>query len=122
MSKHRENRVNVMMASTIGAGNLMFEGMVRNISRNGFMVADLPMRFNPQGKKVSALISCQQGTFKMDARPAWVKEQGGAQDVGFEILGYGNEWIQLLDILDPLDKDLQHHTDWVDQAVEHPKG
>ncbi len=122
MSKHRENRVSVMMTSTIGAGNLMFEGMVRNISRNGFMVTGLPMRFNPDEEKISSIISGRHGTFKMDARPAWVKEQGGTQDVGFEILDYGNEWIQLLDILDPIDKDLQHHTDWVDQAVENPKG
>lgn len=110
--KNREHRVPVVMTVTLGAGNFMFEGMVTNISRNGFMVADVPMRFNPQEKKVSALISCRQGTYKMNVKPTWVKPSGTVQDVGFEILGYGGEWTKLLNILDPIDRVTDAATNW----------
>jgi hypothetical protein len=122
MSKIRENRVDVMMISTIGAGNFMFEGTVNNISRNGFMVAGLPMRFNSDEKKMSSIISCRQGSFKMNVRASWVKPSGGLQDAGFEILDYGSAWMRLLDELDPVNRDLQRRTAWVDKAVEHPNG
>ncbi len=109
---HRENRVPVMMEVTIGAGNFMFDGMVSNISRNGFMVEDVPLRFNPTQKNVSAVINCRQGVFKMQVRPTWIKTSGGVQTVGFEILDFGSGWIKLLDIFDPIDKG--DASSWVD--------
>lgn len=100
----RENRVPVYMTVTLGAGNFMFEGIVTNISRNGFGVEDVPLRFNAEEKKVSALINCRQGVFKMNVKPTWVKLVGMQQTVGFEILGYGSEWTKLLNILDPINR------------------
>ncbi|MDA3834615.1 MAG: PilZ domain-containing protein [Spirochaetales bacterium] len=110
--KNRENRVPVAMTVTLGAGNFMFEGMVTNISRNGFMVADVPKRFDPEEGKVSALITCRQGTFKMNVKPTWVNSGGMEQDVGFEILGYEEEWTKLLNLLDPINRKTDSATDW----------
>jgi hypothetical protein len=112
--ENRENRVPVMMTVTIGAGNFMFEGMVANISRNGFMVEDVPLRFNSEEKKISAVISCRQGVFKMKVRPTWLKVSGMMQTVGFEILGYGADWTKLLNILDPVNRGALTVPSWTD--------
>ncbi len=113
MKQIRENRVDVTLRTTIGAGNFMFEGMVANISRNGFKVTDLPMRFNPNEKKISTLITTPFGSYKLAARSTWVKESDHSQDVGFEIISYGSEWMQLMDRLDPVEKRGESVTNWV---------
>ncbi len=113
--ENRENRVPVMMTVTIGAGNFMFEGMVVNISRNGFMVEDVPLRFNPKEKKISAVINCRQGVFKMNVRPTWIKTAGMAHVVGFTILGYGADWTKLLNTLDPINRATNAVASWVDE-------
>ena len=112
--ENRENRVPVMMSVTIGAGNFMFEGMVANISRNGFMVEGVPLRFNAHEKKMSAVIGCRQDVFKIKVRPTWVKVLGMTQTVGFEILGYGAEWTKLLNILDPINHGTANIPSWTD--------
>ena len=113
MKKNRENRVAVQLATTIGVGNFMFEGMVANISRNGLKVTDLPMRFNPTDKDISTIIATPQGNFRMAVRPTWVKESGHSQDVGFEILSFRDSWMELLDKLDPITRPRDAALDWV---------
>lgn len=110
---NRENRVPVMMTVTIGVGNFMFEGTVTNISRNGFMVEDVPIRFNPKEKKISAVINCRQGVFKMNVRPKWIKTSKMVQTVGFTILGYGAEWTKLLNTLDPISRTSDAVASWI---------
>ncbi len=116
MKQNRENRVDVTLKTTIGAGNFMFEGMVANISRNGFKVTDLPMRFNPSEKKISTIITTPKGSYKLAVKSTWVKESGYSQDVGFEIISFGSEWMQLMDRLDPVGKHGQRITNWVHEV------
>jgi len=116
MARHRENRVKVALATTIGAGNFMFEGMVANISRNGLKVTDLPMRFNPREKKISTIIATPQGNFKVDVRSTWVKKTGYSQDVGFEIISFDSEWMHLMDRLDPVGDRGERVTNWVSRV------
>jgi hypothetical protein len=116
MTKYRENRVTVALTTTVGAGNFMFEGMVANISRNGLKVTDLPMRFNPDEKKISTIIATPQGNFRMDVRTTWVRDAGYSKDVGFEILSFGDKWIQLLDRLDPVERRGERVTNWVSRV------
>ncbi len=115
MNKLRENRVDVALNTTIGVGNFMFEGMVANISRNGFKVTDLPMRFNPRAKQISTIISTPDGNYKLVVRSKWVKELGYSQDVGFEIVTFGSDWMQFLDSVDPIEKKKESNsfTSWV---------
>jgi len=117
MKQYRENRVTVTLQTTIGAENFMFEGMVANISRNGFKVTDLPMHFNPKAKKISTIISTPKGTYKLQVRTMWVNVSGASQDVGFEIIDFGGEWMNLMDRLDPVEERGERVTNWV-QAVQ----
>jgi len=112
MKKYRENRVDVAMTTTVGAGNFMFEGVVANVSRNGFKVTDLPMRFDPNTENISTVIATPKGSFKMDVRTTWVKSTPYSKDVGFEILSYGTRWMQLLDELDPVTRRTDSATNW----------
>ena len=116
MMKYRENRVAVALATVVGAGNFMFEGLVANISRNGLKITDLPERFDPNEKKISTIITTPQGPFRLDVRPTWVKDFGYSQDVGFEILSFEDKWLEFLDRLDPVEEHDGQATDGVTQV------
>lgn len=116
MKRNRENRVDVALTTTIGVGNFMFEGMVTNVSRNGFMVTDLPIRFDPNAKNISTIIATPRGNFKLEVRPTWVRASNYSKDVGFEILSYGSRWMQLLDELDPVVRRTDAATNWASDA------
>lgn len=103
---NRENRVGVMMMATISSDNFFFEGMVQDVSRNGFKMADIPTKFDPKSAECVAVISNKGKSYKLNVRPTWSSEAGIQQVVGFQIISPPSEWIYLMDELDPQEKDI----------------
>ncbi len=101
MTKFNENRVDVVLAITIGAGNLIFEGTVANISAHGFKVIGLPLRFDPQEKNIQTIIATHQGNFRLKVQVRWLIVTNQTLEVGFEIINHGDNWLQFIEGLEP---------------------
>lgn len=101
MTKYNEYRVDVMLPTTIGVGNLIFEGVVTNISANGFKVVDLPLRFDSDEEKMLTIIATPQGNFRLSVQVRWMIVAGQMLEVGFEIIKSDNKWLQFVDHLEP---------------------
>ncbi len=104
--QNREPRVEFQMVSTIADGNMLFEGMVSNISRNGLKVVDLPTKCRMKAKEYKAVISAKGRNYRLSLYPVWMEKNGMHIEVGFKIVTPTADWYLLLKELDPPERDI----------------
>jgi hypothetical protein len=73
-----------------------FRGKVRNVSRYGLCLADLPEEVDERNKLWSLLIKGKDLTCKIAASPRWSVTTGGRKMVGLEVMDPPLPWTDFL--------------------------
>jgi len=98
--KPRENRIEFYMTADISDGNRVFSGTVSNISRKGFMMSNIPQKFDFYSPKSIAVVNEAGKNFKLFIKPRWSKIQGKCKDIGFQIISPSLNWVKFVNELD----------------------
>ena len=71
-------------------------GTVRDISRFGFCVTNLPRKLQMKDNIVVAIVSVRGQQFKLLLRPQWEKQDGLTIAIGMKIDGVPLDWMQMI--------------------------
>lgn len=96
----RENRINVSMQSSLSQGNFVFNGTVKNISKNGLMISDVPSKFKCTSEKCITIVDDGEINYKLTIVPTWCNGIGTCQEIGFAIVGGSMDWILMVNEMD----------------------
>ena len=95
MEKRRHDRVtNQKLLVNISDGAGFYTGTVKDFSRAGLLLDDVPKRLNAKAKNISVIIDNNTNNFKFKAKPRWTKQQAISQLVGFEIVNPPWGWAE----------------------------
>lgn len=80
----------------IADGRKIIDGIVENVSPDGFEIANLPQSFTGEGYLYTAILSGGGRHYKVLTRPCWrTKKENNTVHIGFKILDAPWEWLAL---------------------------
>jgi hypothetical protein len=97
MEKRRHERIggqNFLVDISDGAG--FFTGTVKDFSRFGLQLADIPKRLDEKAQKISVVVQNNTTSFKIKARQRWTKKEAISKLVGFEITNAPWGWAEFV--------------------------
>lgn len=97
MEKRRHERIggqNFLVDISDGTG--FFTGTVKDISRFGLQLEDIPKRLDDKSPKISVVIQSNTASFKLNAKPRWTKKRSISKMVGFEITSAPWGWAEFV--------------------------
>ena len=95
----RDKRTEIEIPANISDGKRVFEGMVVDISREGFRMKEVPEKFNFYSDKYTAVITYKDKNFKLFLSPRWSKTEGTYKEVGFKIISPPIDWLRFVNNL-----------------------
>lgn len=97
MEKRRHDRItNQKFLVNVSDGKGFFTGTVKDFSRAGLQLDDLPKRLDGKAKTISVVIDNSTTNFKLKAKTRWTKQQAISQMVGFEIVNAPWGWAEFV--------------------------
>ena len=97
MEKRRHDRITsqkFLVNISDGAG--FFTGTVKDFSRSGLLLDDIPKRLDGKSKNISVIIDNKTENFKLKAKTRWTRQQAISQMVGFEIVNAPWGWAEFV--------------------------
>ena len=82
----------ITLSDRVGFSN----GTVKDISRFGVCVTDLPRRLEPENENITAIVITQDKRFRFDLNPLWEKQDGLTMAMGTTISHVPREWVELV--------------------------
>ncbi len=103
MEKRKFPRVPISQVSIdVSDGIGSFPGVVRDVSRFGIGITDLPKRLDTSGKRITIVVMGQGGHFKMRVHPIWSVPDGLRKNVGVEISNAPWGWTEFVMGFEPV--------------------
>ena len=93
--KHRRKELTGFVVD-VTAGGPVFGCEVKDVSRGGFRVSDLPVKYKSAKYYYTVVLSGQGNHFRMLATPCWEKVDPATNqtEIGFKILDCPVEWLE----------------------------
>ena len=102
MDKRRHPRMAVdRLTVDLSDGRGFFAGTVRDLSRFGLMVENIPKRVDDEAMQYSVVVSGRGQNFKMRTRPRWVAAQPLGKKIGMEIINAPWGWTEFVMQFEP---------------------
>lgn len=106
-NKRRYNRMDVQgMEADISDDIGFCSARVKDISRFGLSLSELPRKLHVKGDKFLIVISSNGRRFKMHAQERWEAEQGFDTLLGAEIKNAPWSWTEFVSAMEPADDDV----------------
>ena len=97
MEKRRHERIGGQkFLVDISDGTGFFTGTVKDFSRFGLQLEDIPKRLDEKARKISVVIQNNTTSFKLNAKPLWTKKSAISKMVGFEITNAPWGWAEFV--------------------------
>jgi hypothetical protein len=96
------SQISIDVSDGIGS----FPGVVRDVSRFGIGITDLPKRLDTSGKRMTIVVMGRGGHFKMRVNPRWSVPDGLRKNVGVEIPNAPWGWTEFVMGFEPADEDV----------------
>ena len=97
MEKRRHERIdNQHMQADLSDGTGFFTGTVKDFSRFGLLLEDVPKRLNETSPQVSVVIQNATESFKVKAKTRWTKKQALSKMIGLEIVNAPYGWAEFV--------------------------
>lgn len=96
----RDDRFEFDIAANISDGRLVFDGIMSNVARKGFMMPAVPKKFDFYSPKWIAVVSTPNKNLRLLVKPRWSKEDGKGKNIGFQIISPPLDWIKFVNELD----------------------
>ncbi len=80
----------------ISDGKGFYSGVVRDISRFGIQIADIPKRLDCSADIYSVILDGPGIHFKLLARPIWIEENGSGKTIGAQIENSPWTWAEFV--------------------------
>lgn len=103
--RHKRMALNGMSAD-ISDGRGFFTGKVRDISRYGLALDDIPSQMNPHSEYLTIIIDGQGGHFKLKVRPRWETTTGNQKSIGGQIENTSFAWTEFVMRYEPEKNDI----------------
>ncbi len=97
--KRKDPRVEVEgFTGDIADGNFVFEGVIKNVSSNGFMMENLPQNFSASNQNYITVVSGHGKHYRLIVVPCWKQTVSNSRflEVGFKIVQTSWEWSELI--------------------------
>lgn len=106
-NKRRHLRLDVQGMEVDISDDIGFcSAQVRDISRFGVCLSEIPRKLHVKGDKFLVVISDQKHHFKMQVQSRWEKKQGFDTILGVEIKDAPWSWTEFLSTMEPADDDV----------------
>ena len=93
MKKRRHQRVEIPnLIANLSDGVDFFSGTVRDVSRVGILMTDIPQKLNSLEKQLSVVVAAKDKKFKMLVIPKWVSGDNSEKMMGLAILDAPLDW------------------------------
>lgn len=97
MEKRRHDRIECgRLLADISDGAGFFTGIIKDFSRFGLLLEDVPQRLNETSSKVSVIFRSDTTHYKLKAKTRWTKKQAISKMVGFEIINAPWGWAEFV--------------------------
>ncbi len=97
MEKRRHERIdNQHILADLSDGTGFFTGTVKDFSRFGILLADVPKRLDETSPQISVVIQNATDNFKIKAKTRWTKQQALSNIIGFEIVSAPLSWAKFV--------------------------
>ena len=107
MNKRRHQRIEVQnVVANLSDGVDSFSGTVRDVSRDGMLLTDIPNELNSQGKKFSIIVSAKGKDYIMLVVPKWISGKNSEKKMGLAILDDPFDWTVFVMNCEPADEDM----------------
>lgn len=71
-------------------------GTVKDVSRFGLCITDLPRALKPGNESIAAIVVTPDKRFRFTLRPQWEKQDGLTMAMGTTISSVPREWVELM--------------------------
>jgi hypothetical protein len=85
------------MSVDIFDGVGFFSGAIRDFSRYGLCLKQIPSSLEDGMKRLTVVVSGRDKNFRMIVRPRWFNYDGYTQDIGVRIIDSPLEWQKFID-------------------------
>ncbi len=107
MNKRRHSRLNASGMEVDIADRVGFStGTIKDISRFGVCITDIPRKLQTQNDSFTAVITGNGRRFRLQLQPKWVEEDGLTTTTGAIITNAPWDWTAMLIELEPKDEDI----------------
>lgn len=107
MEQRAYNRINAVgMEINISDKVGSVIGIVKDVSRFGLCITNMPRKLYTQKKSVTAIISVKEKQFTIQLRPQWEKQNGLTLIAGAIIDDAPSDWIKMVMLLEREDEAL----------------
>lgn len=97
MEKRRHERIDKQnIIADLSDGTGFFTGTVKDFSRFGLLLEDVPKRLDETVNQVSVVIQNSTNNFKIHAKPRWTRDQTVSKIIGFEIVNAPWGWAEFV--------------------------
>ncbi len=100
MEHYRENRFDTFMISTVSQGNFCFDTSIKNVSKNGLMMSDIPQKFKCDTSVCYVVVNYKGSDYKLKIKPSWCGGGGMYKDIGFAIIDSSPDWVMMVNNMD----------------------
>ena len=105
-NKRRHVRLDVQgMEADISDDIGFYSARVKDISRFGICLSDIPRKLQAKDDKITIIISDQEHRFKLQVQGRWEKKEGFDTMMGTEIINAPWGWIDYLSTMEPAEDD-----------------
>lgn len=102
MEKRRHQRMTVPnLHVDISDGQGFFPGTLKDLSRLGLQIDDIPKGINEKAKHFTLIVNGEGKHFKMRTRLRWAQEKSFRKNIGMEIVGAPWGWIEFVMKFEP---------------------
>lgn len=107
MNKRRHQRIEVQnVVANLADGVDFFSGTVKDVSRAGMLLTDIPKELHDLGKKFSIIVSAKGKDYKMLVVPKWISKNYPEKRMGLIILDAPLDWTLFVMNCEPTDEDI----------------
>lgn len=105
MEKRRYQRIDTnCLIADISDGQGFYNGVIKDLSRSGIQVIEVPKRLDETAQQLSVVVSTREDYFKLRVRPRWSRKQDISKILGLEIVRAPLGWAEfIIDQEPPLD-------------------
>lgn len=97
MEKRRHERIeSSKILADISDGLGFYTGIVKDFSRSGLLLEDVPKRLDDTSAQVSVIIASGTANFKLKAKKRWTKPQAFSKMIGFELTDAPLGWAEFV--------------------------
>ncbi len=84
------------LVADISDGQGFFNGFIKDLSRSGIQVIEVPKRLDDTVNQLSVVVSTKRDHFKLRVKPRWTRKQDINKVLGLEIVSAPVGWAEFI--------------------------